>query len=144
MNRLLFLDFDGVLHTQDPPRDLRFAANLAPVVARLQLKVVIASTWREVYSLQAMAQRLGPLGAHVIGKTSIIPTDELPERGGRQVEIEQWLKSNATPAHPWVALDDDPENFRSSCTRVFLTDKRIGLTQEVAHAFEAWCRTTIG
>lgn len=144
MDRLLFLDFDGVLHTNEPPRDLRFASNLAPVVERLNLKVVITSTWREVYNLHAMVQKLGPLGRHVIGKTPVIATDELPERGGRQVEIEQWLRANAKPGHAWVALDDDEEHFRSSCTRVFLTDKRVGLTLEVAQSFEAWCRKTIG
>lgn len=139
MHRYLFLDFDGVLHTSEPPRDLRFAKHLAPIVAKLELKVVISSTWREVYSLQAMVEKLGDLGKHVVGKTPIWSTDELPEIGGRQVEIEAWLKKSSLAEAAWIALDDERDNYRASCKRVFITDKKVGLNSAVAKEFEAWC-----
>ncbi|MDE2615630.1 MAG: hypothetical protein KGL73_01260 [Burkholderiales bacterium] len=141
MNRYLFLDFDGVLHTSEPPRDLRFAKYLVPIVAELELQVVISSTWREVYSVQAMAQKLGDLGRFVIDKTPVWPSEDLPETGGRQKEIEAWLAESATSAAAWVALDDDRDNYRSSCNRAFITDKTVGLNAEMARQFARWCES---
>lgn len=143
VKRYLFLDFDGVLHTSEPPRDLCFAKHLVPIVAELELEVVIASTWREVYSLQSMAQKLGDLGRFVIGKTPVCPSEDLPEIGGRQKEIEAWLAKNATPSASWVALDDNRDNYRTSCTRVFVTDKTVGLNAAVAEQFAQWCKSRI-
>lgn len=133
------MDFDGVLHTGEPPRDLRFAKHLTPIVSKLDLKVVISSTWREAYSLQAITEKLGDLGKHVVGKTPIWPSDELPEIGGRQLEIEAWLKKASLLEVPWVAIDDDRDNYRASCNRVFITDKSVGLDAAVAREFEGWC-----
>lgn len=143
MDRFLFLDFDGVLHTNEPPRDLRFASHLTPIVAKHRLKVVISNTWREVYSLRFMVEKLGELGQYVVGSTPVIPSDELPEIGGRQLEIEAWLKKASAVQTPWLALDDDRDNYRPSCSRVYITDKRTGLTASVAHDFDSWCASTL-
>jgi hypothetical protein len=142
MDRYLFLDFDGVLHTNEPPRDLRFAKHLVPVATELELKVVISSTWREVYSVQAMAKQLGDLGKFVIGKTPVWnpPDGDLPDVGVRHREIEAWLEKNARLSTHWVALDDDADNYRRGCKQVFITDKKIGLDPKTAALFEDWCR----
>jgi hypothetical protein len=139
--RYLFLDFDGVLHTDTPPRDLRHASHLLPIVARLELKIVVSSTWREAYPLQEIVGRLGALGRFVVGKTPVWSTleEDVPDVGVRQLEIEAWLQKKAAPATPWVALDDEADNFRPSCKRVFLTDRRVGLDAQAAAAFSDWC-----
>lgn len=141
MNRYLFLDFDGVLHTNAPPRDLRYARHLTPTVSRLDLKVVVSSTWREAYSLAELVKLLGDLGQFVVGKT---PTwnpanGDLPPNGVRHREIEAWLARKASLEAPWAAIDDDAENFRLNCDRVFLTDKRVGLDANTTVLFDKWC-----
>ena len=140
-NRYLFLDFDGVLHTDTPPRDLRYASHLVPIASRLDLKIVVSSTWREAYPLQDIVGQLGELGRFVVGKTPVWSTleDDVPDVGVRQREIEAWLEKKAVPAAPWVALDDEADNFRPGCRRVFLTDRRVGLDVRAAVAFNDWC-----
>jgi hypothetical protein len=142
MTRYLFLDFDGVLHTDVPPRDLRFAKYLVTVVSDLKLKVVISSTWREAYSLQEIIDQLGELGQFVVGKTPVWkPSDgNLPLVGVRQREIEAWLAKKAPATASWTAIDDDVDNFRAGCKTVFLTDPKVGLDAKAALAFDAWCR----
>ena len=139
--RYLFLDFDGVLHTDVPPRDLRYARHLLPIVARLELKIVVSSTWREVYALAELARQLGELGRFVVGKTPVWSAldEDAPDVGVRQREIEAWLEKKGLHDAHWVALDDDADNFRPSCTRVFLTDGSVGLDARAADAFSAWC-----
>mgnify|MGYP001544465607 FL=1 len=141
MNKYLFLDIDGVLHPSTPPRDLRYIKNLAPTVARLELKVVVSSTWREAYSLTELTKLLGDLGHFVVGKTPTWnpPNGDLPAIGVRHREIEAWLVRKASLEAPWAAIDDDAENFRPNCTRVFLTDRTVGLDANTAILFDKWC-----
>lgn len=135
---ILFLDFDGVLHTKSPPRDLRFAANLLPIVIRYEFEVVISSTWREVYSLQELKGKLGRLGSHVIDCTPLISDDDSSQTGKRQAEIEKWLEANFRSDRLWAAIDDDRDGFRPSCKRLFLVDGTQGFNQVFAHEFIRW------
>lgn len=141
MGRYLFLDFDGVLHTDTPPRDLRYACHLVPIVSHLNLKVVVSSTWREAYSLHEVIQLLGELGQFVVGKTPVWkPPGNLPLIGVRHREIEAWLAKKASHTAPWVAIDDDADNFRRGCERVFFTDRKVGLDSQTTVVFDAWCK----
>ncbi len=144
MHRYLFLDFDGVLHTKTPPYDLRYAAHLVPIGTELDLKIVVSSTWREGFSLPELIESLGPLGPFVVGKT---PVWKRPEHlsdaalvGVRQREIEAWLARKASASSPWVAIDDEAENFRMECSQVFVTDPKVGLDAQTTRLFNTWCR----
>jgi hypothetical protein len=68
--RVLFLDFDGVLHSAQGVYLPEFS--LVPLLEKSlessDCAVVISSTWREHYPLQVLRERLGPaLGTRVIG-----------------------------------------------------------------------------
>lgn len=142
IGRYLFLDFDGVLHTDSPPHNLRYAAHLVPIASELGLSVVVSSTWREGFSLPELVTALGELGRFVVGKTPVWKPTQTGSSmlGVRQREIEAWLTRKALLGAPWVAIDDDPANFRQGCDRVFLTDGKVGLDAKTAGVFNAWCR----
>jgi len=82
--RLLFLDFDGVLHDVDAPQIeyegrgltitgaglFRHAPRLAALLAAYpDVRVVISSSWSMHFSVDELKARLGTLGALVIGTT---------------------------------------------------------------------------
>ena len=108
--RIVFLDFDGVLNSEQSTQELgtryRFArSSVAALNAVLQQSgalVVITSTWREHWTLRENAEFLerdGMLPGRVVGKT---PTLER-ERG---LEIESWLHSVPYSVTSFVILDD--------------------------------------
>mgnify|MGYP004488143657 FL=1 len=46
MKKYIFLDFDGVINTQNDKFDKKAVANLRRLLVRTDAKVVISSTWR--------------------------------------------------------------------------------------------------
>lgn len=126
---ILFLDFDGVLHP-DPP------TNEAPLFCRAFLlkewleahphvDVVISSTWRLKRSLPELQALFPKWGDRIIGVTTEIPQESYL----RQYECESWMRDNADPWIPWLALDDRSWNFQPFEKRLVLTDRKIGLTE---------------
>lgn len=143
-SRYLFLDFDGVLHTERPPFDLRFADNLCPIVDELGLHIVISSTWRENFQMSDLVAQLGKLGQHVVGMTPVLENDETIAlglcKGRREVEIRIWLEENASPDAEWMAIDDIEFFFFDNCTRLFLTNSYKGLSKSVAKDFARFAK----
>lgn len=146
-SRYLFLDFDGVLHTDRPPFDLRFAANLCPIVVDLGLKVVISSTWREESDMPELMAKLGQLGQHVVGMTPVLDFEEIEAIGGlvgrREVEVRLWLNEHANPDADWVAIDDYAFLYFRECPRLFRTDSFEGLSATVANEFRLFANRVL-
>jgi len=109
---LLFLDIDGVLRRIGSPLDGLDAQCLgrfeAVVRAHPQVQIVISSSWRLVYGLDAIRARFAPdIGARIIGHT---PWLEDRRQASRADEVLAYLASvDGMP--PWVALDDQPEVY---------------------------------
>lgn len=116
--RYLFLDFDGVTHRFFPIQESDDEGNahfaFVPKIANalnglpFPVKIVISSTWRRTHSLDKLKEFLGPLGKMVVGATPVIR--EGNRKGGRLLEVRQWIEENA-PGAAWVALDDYPEMY---------------------------------
>ena len=130
MLRVLFLDFDGVLH---PAGAGTVKFNCLPLLeiflrepAHTDLRVVISSTWRVAYSLAQLRRHFSvDLHSRLIGCTPEL--EEHHTNYYRNEEIEAWLEDNATDV--WLALDDDVDGFPPrNLARLVLTDARIGLT----------------
>ena len=110
--RVLFLDFDGVLHPTtdfDNSSDAVVATPLfgwLPVlVAALKgypdVGIVVHSTWRYTHDVDELRELLGPLGVRFLGATP---------RGPRYESILWWLHLNPTyTAHR--ILDDAAREF---------------------------------
>lgn len=125
---ILFLDFDGVLHP-DPPSSSAPLMCRAPLLKawleqHRQVGVVISSTWRLKRSIPELQAVFPQWGDRIIGVAPNIPQESYQ----RQHECESWMRVNADPWTPWVALDDRLWNFRPFEKRLVLTDRTTGLT----------------
>jgi hypothetical protein len=106
---LIFLDIDGVLRRIGSPLDVLDADCLgrfeAVVRAHPAVRIVISSSWRLVYGLDAIRARFAPdICARIIGHT---PWLEDRRQASRADEVLAYLASfDEMPR--WVALDDQP------------------------------------
>lgn len=142
--RVIYLDFDGVLHHEDvrwsakrraylnvPGHQLFEHASLleALLAPYPQLRIVLSTSWARVYSFDKAARRLpSSLRRRVIGATWHSEMDKLIFTGqtrGMQVV------SDVARRRPrdWLALDDDDEGWPQEVReKVLVTDERLGLS----------------
>lgn len=129
---ILFLDFDGVLHPeyegQAVPIEVVFChLHRFETIMRdhPDVEIVISSTWREQFALDALRARFSSdIAARIIGATPMISRGEdqyLAAR--RESEILAWLERAGRQDEPWLALDDAAWQFARhrdhlvACTR---------------------------
>lgn len=111
--RVLFLDFDGVLHpapAKNAGPSSRFIAvghfGWLPALVQLlrphpDVSVVVHSSWREAYNDDELGEMLSDLGDRVLGGTP---------PGERYESVLRWL--DARPEFTsYRILDDDPAEF---------------------------------
>lgn len=150
MDRLIFLDFDGVLNSASNYRRLRLAGQPAAdeygtlfderCVAELgrildhygDVALVVTSSWRYVHSADTLRTmwRKRRLPGCILG---ILPTDivhapnETEERG---IEVQEWLRRQGLREKDckYVILDDEDAFTPPQHERLVLTDPDRGLT----------------
>ena len=133
MSRILFVDFDGVLHATGAGAanfsKLGLLADFLREPSHLDIQVVISSTWREVQSLAKLRAHFPPdLRERIVGSTPVL--DEFDTNYQRSEEIEAWLEEQ--PADTWLALDDDHEGFPArNRANLVAVDPLTGLTPEI-------------
>lgn len=135
MRKILFLDFDGVLHPAwgNSLPEFVHAHALAQALAGRPCEIVISSTWREHYSLAQLKGFLLPeLAGRVIG---VLGPDQRPPFV-RSKNIEGWLATQAG-AIDWRALDDSKSDFHE-CLNLILCDGAIGLQRAQAEQVFEW------
>jgi hypothetical protein len=154
---VLFLDFDGVMHPQEPTKsNVGFFCQL-PVLETLLLqcvglKVVVSSSWREIMGIKELRELFpDSVRQRVIGRTPVnLPESLIPDglRGyPREAQCTTWMRRRATavglpPASErWVALDDQPWLFTPFCKHLVVVDSATGLTNESALLVSEWYRT---
>jgi hypothetical protein len=144
MRKILFLDFDGVLH----PDGIALFSKLALFEEYLQkmpgVEVVVSSTWRETDPLDKLR---GYFSASVRNRiTGVTPSlEDGYECGGRQREIQAFLDSaglNGTNSS-WVALDDMPLFFDDDYPNLVLTDSTQGFTESNGDSLLAWYESAL-
>jgi len=139
---LVFLDFDGVLRRESSPKsqlDADCVENLeSAVLGHKDAKVIIASTWRLVHSLDAL-RRLFSAGfaSRIDGVTPDLPEEE---EYARQAEIRAYIAKRGLQSARWIAVDDDSEQFRPNAPLV-LVDPMRGFDQECAERLREWLGT---
>jgi hypothetical protein len=147
-NRVLFLDFDGVLHPAQGNLVPEFAhaPRLARILAGSDCTVIISSTWSESYSLDEIRALLPKdLGDRVVGVLG-------PDQRGPHVRfknIEAWLADQSEQINS-CALDDSPSDFPSGWPQLILCNGRtespreswrlVGLSQAGIATCSASCR----
>lgn len=145
--RVLFLDFDGVLHPQSfSPHDQfcyldNFCGVMRIVDPRHRVPIVISSTWRHHYSLQHMRELFPPdVAQQVVGVTPYLSTENPTDIADwtflgedpfkvrhRQREVLMWLHNHA-PHAQWLAIDDRPGYFEDDCQNLFTVPGLDGTT----------------
>lgn len=136
--RLIFLDFDGVLHPldEDLPEAKRFC--WLPLLENLleehtDVHIVIHSTWRYIYADDELRAFLGPLGKRFAGSAPRAP---------REQSIEMVLQANRLVRYH-LALDDAQKEFTGRAVNLLPLDSRRGISDESARtAIATWLRST--
>jgi hypothetical protein len=108
---LLYLDFDGVLHSADPARADYFCWR--PILAGIlepfpNVKIVVSSDWRARCSDDQLKHNLGQLGERFVGITHTMGSD-------RAEEIMADVSTRRIKH--WLALDDH-ETVRQAAKRI--------------------------
>lgn len=133
--RLLFLDFDGVLHPAgcDPERYLCCLPLLESTLrAAPPVEIVISSTWQEAYSIKALKARFSPdIGARILGGTLV--ADPEGEEETRYGQIRRFLRWKGWGERSWFALDDAAHEFPDECAQLIPCVAEQGLDEATAN-----------
>lgn len=136
--RILFLDFDGVLHPYTPHAEgAKFC--WLPVLERLlathkDVKIVVHSTWRYDHRDDELRELLGSLGERFVGSAP---------RGPREQAIQSVLQANKGRVDSHLVLDDAPEEFPDGSLNTTFLDGLFGISDARAQAaLGAWLVST--
>jgi hypothetical protein len=149
IEKLLFLDVDGVLNYSNPGPDGRrcnrirpeCCAALARVLEETDAKVVLSSSWRYQITRGQMtvlgfAYMLYTHGLTGMTRALIGHTEEDPEFSDpadlqhdlRSKQVRAWLSANGS-AERYVMIDDDEHGAREWGHPIVQTDGRVGFTE---------------
>lgn len=112
--KIIFLDFDGVLHSHYGPGSERFyfLPRFEALIREFpSARVVIASSWQLTHDLTALRNYFSPdIQPRVIGVSAFTGEQALTWYGKRHriAAADRYLKSNGYEHLPWVAIDDEP------------------------------------
>lgn len=133
--KLLFLDFDGVLHPTDFAGQFPFsrAALLEETLSQFAPKIVISSSWRFTHSLEKV-QKILPsyIGQHIVGSTGAPVLGKHP----RFQEIQNYLLSFGPV--DWRALDDSFWEFPSPCSKLIRCNPNTGIGDKQILELNQW------
>ena len=157
MNKVIFLDIDGVLNTggwytrmdRNTPKDKygyafdpKSVANLKMIIDETGADIVISSSWKSfgLSGLEDMWQDRG-LPGKLIGITPNSVSDEMLLNANldhmelfsiRGMEIKEWLDKHGKKVSHYVIIDD-MDNFLPEQKPHFVqTDPEVGITEEDA------------
>ena len=135
-DKLLFLDFDGVLHSVKANKQELFCK--APLLSNFlranPCEIVISSSWRLHFSLEELKQRLQPpLANLIVGKTGPCEMG----RRSRFAEIQNYISKNKPQAN-WRALDDSIKDFPVDCPELIHCDPYEGITEKEIILLSNW------
>ena len=131
---LIFLDFDGVLHSAHAFRREQMFSQV-PLFERFfrqpenaHIRFAVSSTWRHGRSLDALRQPFSPdFRPRIVGKTpENVATSHIAVR---EQEILCYLEDHFCQDEAWLALDDCRSYFDRHADRVFFCTAGTGLTE---------------
>ena len=139
MRKILFLDFDGVLHPAwgDAVADFSKAEILENAMQGHACEVVISSAWRLHYGIDQLKDFLpSGIAERVIGTTG----EDSDSLFARHDAILAWLVQH-NPVD-WRALDDAWAEFRET-THLIACDPELGLEDAQLEELKKWLRSTM-
>lgn len=141
MPRLLFLDFDGVLHPLAKVELLHPHGWFCwlPVLVEIlapwtDVKVVVHSSWRTHFTDSELRQLLGSLAPRFVGSAPHLH---------KPLAIESVLKVNKSSVRAHVVLDDDARLLNHGALNLILCDPASGISApDVQQKLVAWLNLT--
>ncbi len=141
---VLFLDFDGVLHTLNAPDHRRFQHlnRLETLLRRFpSVDLVISSTWREMHGLDQLRTFFSSdMAARVIDTTGhAAELNSTPDRligYPREAEIFDWMRTHRSASNNWLALDDSPWLFSPFSPNLITVNAHVGIDDGVLATLE--------
>ncbi len=134
---LLFLDFDGVLHSGNGGGVFLRVHLLWQILrARPEVVVVLSTSWRETYPPDELVDFCTANGGEDLALRFIGQTPRPIREFGRNIpgrvyarhdEIKLWLQDHGH-GRPWLALDGDARLFEPDCPNLYLVRGKGGLT----------------
>ena len=128
MHKVIFVDFDGVLHPTSATKDKYFcnADKLAQVITGNKCEIIISSSWRFFHSLSQIKKMLpNTLNERIIGITG----HAYIGKHARFNEIQIYLNSLGYD-YDWIALDDSKFEFPNNCDQLIHCNPNFGLTDK--------------
>ncbi len=130
-SKFIFLDFDGVLHSESDIEKPHFFHMLTLcqllMKYRHSVKVVISSSWRMDNTLEQLKSHFPTVVRDlIVGVTPII--NDSFNNGGRQKEIELYCHEHNIAPHEYIALDDLEYLFEKKWPNLILVNGHFGLT----------------
>lgn len=138
MKKLLFLDFDGVLHPNFCTADDFFSCS-SHLVSALDgfaddVGIIVSSSWRFQWPTEVLLRKMpGPLSKMVDGFTPEVE----PGKHQRYREIRAYLRCHRIQPD-WRALDDAANEFPSDCSQLLQCNGRKGLDEAIAAQVRRW------
>lgn len=144
-DRVLFLDFDGVLHPDDvyrtrsglvlraPGQLMMHAGILIEILKEFpQVKISLSTSWVRILGYRRARAALPPeLQAVTVSSTWHSRMPKAPLEGYDMYSRYQQIRAAVTRAGlaNWIALDDDPfESWSGHDQRLIRTDPNLGLS----------------
>lgn len=123
---VLFLDFDGVLHSKDRSQQSLFESVgvLAHALAKIdpdeKMPIVVASDWRLTNTLPQLRSYFpSSIQQRIVGVTPDLQGDD-KNRGD---EVLSWLEDNA-PSAKWMSIDDQPRWYGAVQHKIYAVPAR--------------------
>jgi hypothetical protein len=133
--KLLFLDFDGVLHPTHFSGESPFsrALLLEETLALFSPKIVISSSWRFTHHLEKLQKTVPTFISNlIIGATGAAVVGKHP----RFTEIQNYLQGYGSV--DWRALDDSYWEFPNPCPRLIRCNPNTGITDRQVLELNQW------
>ena len=142
---ILFLDFDGVLHTIQATESEGFA-HVPALEAVLRefpsVQIVISSSWRYHENLEQLRLRFSPdIAARIIGVTPALEPSW--QEYARFLEISAWIEQNDY-CGDWLALDDQYGEFPQIGEGLDIQEHENFDIEQKWHPNLIWCRKRYG
>ena len=132
--RILFIDFDGVLHAAAGPADRMRRFVWAPILHNLiaqhpDIQVVVHASARDHTPAETIVAQLGAVGIAVAD----VAEPKIP----RWEAIQKYLERH--PGADYRILDDAPAEFPLECDGLIICDPRVGISDEaVVERIREW------
>ena len=136
MQKILFLDFDGVLHPASPTPNNIFgkAKELGELLSLFPCNIVISSSWRFHFPFAELVQRFPENIRHlIVGQTGEPHIGKWP----RFNEIKDYMIQKRLVAD-WRALDDSYFEFPNYCEELILCNPNTGVSKKEITVLEDW------